>query len=145
MPQLTLPILPDGLIVQVMIHLEAATVSGLLTSGQTVPAPLVGRGLIDTGTTITAVAPGLLHRLGIPSAGQASTQTAAGALRVNLFRVSLSILATDQASLLLVRPTLLVTELTAPIPDTDVLIGRDVILEGLLVVNGPMRQFTLAV
>ena len=36
-----------------------------------------------------------------------------------------------------------VSELSASLPDADVLIGLDLLLEGKLFLNGPIRQFTL--
>jgi hypothetical protein len=61
MAQLTFPILPDGLVVDVLVNLEAAALSPLLSSGAA-PAGVQGKGLIDTGSDISAVALPILHQ-----------------------------------------------------------------------------------
>ncbi len=45
---------------------------------------------------------------------------------------------------MLVRPTLVVTELATPLPMIDALIGRDVLAECLFLLDGPRNDFLLA-
>src|SRR6266545_273632 len=145
MPQLTLPIDPAGPLLEVFLGLEGNTVAALQASGQPIPPLLLTRGLVDTGPDVTAVAPTLLQRLAIPPVATASTHTAGGQATVRLFRVSLAIPSQGgQTGPFFVEPTLLVTELATLLPDADVLTGRDVVLQWLLVLNGPSRLFTLA-
>lgn len=82
---LTFPILPDGLVVDVLVNLEAAVLLPLRRSG-TRPAPVQGRGLIDTGSDITAVSLPILQQLGVPSVLQTTTQGIGGSVAVNLYR-----------------------------------------------------------
>ena len=56
MPQLTFPITADGLSVDVRVTLDPASLASLHGGGQPVPSSIPGKGLIDTGTDITAVA-----------------------------------------------------------------------------------------
>ena len=51
MPQLTFPITPDGLVVDVLVNLEAAVLIPLRASGQLCP-PVETTGLIDTASNV---------------------------------------------------------------------------------------------
>jgi len=57
--------------------------------------------------------------------------------------VSLSIVGPTGMGPSLVQPSLEVVELTTPIPNIDVLLGMDVLLQCRLLIDGPARQFTL--
>src|SRR5579862_8086053 len=144
MAQLTFPIKAAGLEVPVWIGLSGRAMNDLRAAGQSIPFPLQARGLIDTGTNVTSVASWLLHRLAIPIASASSTHTAQGKVGVNLYEVGL--LITDPAlpgSPNLTQPDLVVMELPATLPDADVLIGLDVLLERKLLVDGPARHFII--
>ncbi len=143
MAQLTSPIAPDGLCVDVRINLDGAAIRSLLAAGQPMPTSFQGRGLLDTGTDMTAISAPILHGLGVPIFGQAQTQGLTGPVAVRVFKVSLCILNLNQPqSPWLVLTDLLVTELPSALP-VDVLIGLDVILGCRLIVDGPGRHFTL--
>jgi hypothetical protein len=99
---------------------------------------------LDTGANITSIAAPVLRQLGLTSISAGTTQTASGAVGVNLFMVSVSI--TDPAqpgSPWLTQADLLVMELATLLPDADVLIGLDVLLKYKMALDGPGRQFTL--
>jgi hypothetical protein len=49
MPTLTFSVQPDGLVVNVVIGLDAAGCETLQQSGQPIPRPVVTRGVMDTG------------------------------------------------------------------------------------------------
>ena len=127
-----------------LIGLDGQATIALRSAGQPVPPPVLARGLLDTGTNITSIAATVLQQLGLAPSAAGTTQTASGAVGVNLFTVSLSI--TDPSrpgSPWFTQADLLVMELAALLPDADVLIGLDVLLECTLVVDDPSRQFTL--
>ena len=127
-----------------LIGLDGQATIALRSAGQPVPPPVLARGLLDTGTSITSIAATVLQQLGLASSAAGTTQTASGAVGVNLFTVSLSI--TDPAqpgSPWLTQADLLVMELVTILPDADVLIGLDVLLEFKLALDGPGRRFTL--
>ena len=73
MAQLTFPIVRAGLVVDVMIDLEASVLVPLRSSGGG-PSPVQGSALIDTGSDISAVALPILQQLGIPVLRPTSTQ-----------------------------------------------------------------------
>ncbi len=55
MAQLSFPILPDGLVVDALVNLEAAVLLPLFAAG-TSPAPIQARGLLDTASNVSGVA-----------------------------------------------------------------------------------------
>ena len=54
MPQLTFPIVPDGLVVDVLVNLEAAALIAGRASGQSCP-PVETTGLIDTAGNVSGM------------------------------------------------------------------------------------------
>jgi hypothetical protein len=144
MPHSKFVLHPDGMIVEAVVGLNGADTTALLQSGQAIPSPIQLRALIDSGADATAVAPDVFKRLGLAPLISASSQTAAGLVPVNLYRISLTI--PDPAGGIrkgLTLPDLLVSELTASL-SVDVLIGLDVLRQCLLVLDGPGQQFILA-
>src|SRR5262249_15694248 len=112
--------------------------------GAPFPRALLLRGLIDTGTNITAIDPQVVQQLGLILRGSLPTQTAAGSISVNLYEISLSISGPKGAAgPMLVRPTLLVSELPSPLSDLQILVGRDVLKEYLFGQDGPGDTFLL--
>jgi hypothetical protein len=143
MPQLTFPILPDGLVVDVLVNLEAAVLVPLRARGQRCP-PVEGKGLIDTPSNVSGVSPAIVSQLKLPPVGPPTTTTGiGGAVIVQLYRASLHLRDAGAVNLpMLTLPSLLVMELP-PGPSCDVLIGMDVLLGCKLIVDGPGRQFTV--
>ncbi|HZY90040.1 MAG TPA: hypothetical protein VFE78_34785 [Gemmataceae bacterium] len=144
MPSLTFPVTPDGLAVPVWVGLAGKATVSLRSAGQAIPSPLLARGLLDTGSNVTAIATWVFQRLAVPVAATGSTQTAAGPVVVNLYEVSLSI--TDPGlpgAPMLTCSDLLASELATVLPDADVLVGLDVLLGCRLTLDGPGRWFTL--
>jgi predicted aspartyl protease len=144
MPHLTFPTTADGPTLEVMVSLGGQQLAAIQKAGAAFPRALPLRALIDTGTDVTAIDPRVVRQLGLALRTTASTQTAAGLVSVNLYEVSLTITGPrGAAGPALVRPTLVVTELAVPLPNLDVLIGRDVLDEGLFLLDGPSGWFLL--
>src|SRR5437899_286408 len=91
MPHLTFSTSPDGPVLQILIGMNGKGMATLLAAGRPIPAPCTVRGLIDSGTDITGVAPWVFGQLGLVSSGSSSTLTAGGSVKVNLFEVGLTI------------------------------------------------------
>ena len=140
---LTLPVTPDGLVLPVLLGLDSGRMSSLGASGQPVPPPLLVRGLIDTGSNITMVTPGLASRAGLTFLKKRTTQTAVGPATVDLYEASLGIPGPVAGSGF-ARSYLVVMETLAPLQGVEVAVGMDVLSEWLLILDGPNRQFTLA-
>lgn len=145
MATLTFPIQSDGLICDVLIGLDGQTTTALAAYGQPIRAPILCRGLIDTGSDITCVNSAVLRRLSLnkPSV-HATTQTVSGPAHVDLFEVSVNVLDLRHASgPKLIFPTLRIMEPPKPLTNLEVLIGLDVLLTARLLLDGPGRAFTL--
>jgi hypothetical protein len=144
MPQLAFPVTVAGLALPVMVGIDGKTSSALFAAGKSIAAPIQARGLLDTGSDITAIASWVLQKLALPIVAKTVTSTAAGQINVNLYEVSLSITNPIQPnSPWLTLANLQVTELKAVLADADVLIGLDVILQYRMIVDGPARFFSL--
>jgi hypothetical protein len=142
MPQLTFPITADGLMVDVMVNLEASALLPLRSSGQSCP-PLPARGALDTGSNISGVSPRLLQQLGIRSVGTTSTVGIGGSYPVRLYRVSLHVCDSQNLTLpWFSHATLLVMDLS-PWVTCDVLIGMDILLLCKTTVDGPSGRSTI--
>jgi hypothetical protein len=146
MAQLRFKVTRVGLEVPVWVGLINESTNDLVAAGQPVPAPIQGRGLLDTGSDLTAVESSILVRLGAPYVGFTTTQTASGSVQVPLYRVSLGITDPSQppGSPWVTQADLLVTKLATALPDLDVLVGLDVLLECTLVLDGRAREFTIS-
>jgi hypothetical protein len=144
MPHFTLPIVADGLILNVMIGLTGRDTVSRLSTGKPIPAPVLLRSAIDTGTDITCVNAQFLKGLGLTFVQQLSSTTVAGVIPVDLFDISFSIPPTGRLTApLLVLEQLRVMELVHSTPGIDVLVGRDVMHELLMISDGPRDEFTL--
>jgi hypothetical protein len=143
MSQLTFPITPDGLVVDVLVNHEAAVLIPLRARGHPC-SPMVGKGLLDTASNVSGVSPAIVSQLGLPSVGPPTTTTGIGGVfTVQLYRVSLHIRdAKAPALLMLTIPALPVMELP-PGPSCDALIGMDVLRQCKLNLDGPGGFFTL--
>lgn len=141
MASLTYPADEDGLKVPVMVCLKAQAITDLLTNGLPIPAPITCRGIVDCGSTVTNVAPWIISQLGLGPGITATTQTAAGVASTSVHWVSLSFLDAQGAPAFTL-PTVMVAELSATLPDADLLIGLNTLLECNFVLEGPARRFS---
>ncbi len=138
---LTLPIDPAGYLVEVLIGLNGRATLALVSTGKPVLPPVRATAILDSGSNVTCVAGTVLQQLGLSSIQSATTQTVAGSHPVRLFQVSLSVLG--PAGLMFTLEDLTVIELVSPNEDADVLLGRDVLAHGVLIIHGPGKNFTL--
>jgi hypothetical protein len=145
MPHVTLPITSEGHELSVLIGLDGRSTTALVAAGTPVPRPLLVRGILDSGSSITTVNRQVIQALGLPLFAQHSTQTVAGTVAVNLYDASLSIPPMGRLTAsLLVLSDLLVMEPMHPLVGIDVLVGRDVLAHLLSIMDGPQAAFTLA-
>lgn len=144
MPILSYPIDKDGYLVPVLVGLEQSALLALQAAGLPFLTPILGRGLIDSGTDITCVATAILQQYRLQPVRTTSTTTASGQASARLFEVSFSIIPNGgQPGPLLVHPILLVMELPVVIPGIDVLIGRDILNQCKTVIDGPNSCFSI--
>jgi hypothetical protein len=128
----------------VVIGLDGATSTALHASGKTITTPVRARGLLDTGSSHTSIASWLVQHLAMAPISKAKTQTASGAVEVLIFSVSIAIEGQPALGIPdLLLPTVIVHEFPATLADADVLVGRNVLFEFNLFLEGPARRFTL--
>lgn len=143
MPQLTFPITAVELCVDVLVNRNCAALRSLHTSGLPLPTAIQAKGLIDTGTNVSAIAPTILQQLTIPVHSRTTTQSIGSTIPVRLFKVMLFILDAGQPHLpWLVQPDLLVMELPTAL-SVEALVGMDVLSNCKMLLDGPARRFTL--
>jgi hypothetical protein len=144
MPQLTFPIAPDGLAVDVYVNVDATILVPLRLSGAPSPNPIKGRGFIDTGSDITVVSLPVLQQLGVGVGHAVTTHGISGPVPGNTYLVSLHILDAQRspAGPWFSSPLLTVLGL-ALVAGVDVLVGLDVLRTCQLFVDGPGGTFTL--
>jgi Aspartyl protease len=144
MPHLTLPVQPHGLAAELVVGLDGDKMTSLTLAGLPIPPPVRITGLIDTATDLTALSPQLIQRLALPVLGTVATLTASGPAHVRLYEVSLSITGpVAAAGPIYVLSKLRVTELATAIPNADCLLGMDVLGQGLFILDGPAKRFTI--
>jgi hypothetical protein len=142
MAQLTFPIVPDGLLVDVFVNLEAPALVPLWAAGRPC-APAPGRGLIDTGSTGSGISVPIIQRLNLVPVLQGTSAGLWSTAGVNLYLVSLHVL--DQQDVTLPwfsHASLMVMELPVDFAH-DVLIGMDVLQSCKTLIDGPAQRFTL--
>ena len=145
MPQFTASLTNEGLELLVMIGLCSQDMKALHAAGTPVPRPPIVTGVIDTGSNCCCISARVASLLGIGPLHQGSTQTAAGMVPVNLYKVSLFIPKPGSTTeFLAAADSLTVSELNPAVTGFEAIVGRDLLVQLLLVLNGPRKEFTLA-
>lgn len=134
------PLVAEGPTLNVEVHVPDALATMLTQQGGPVPAPVVGKALIDTGASITAVDDTVIRSLGVQAVGIATVQTPSGSAQQNLYPVKFTFpgsglppLNASQAIGSVLRPQGIVA-----------LIGRSALAGAIFVYNGPIGVVTLA-
>lgn len=144
MPCLNIPISANGPVLDVSIGVSRPRAEALQKANEPVPDPIRVRGLIDTGASGTCIDPSIIVALKLPPTGVANISTPSTGQSTH---------ACNQydASVHLISPDLTFTIHAVPVIESElsdqgieVLIGRDILSQCLLVYNGHTRIFTLA-
>jgi len=147
MPTLTLPLTAEGLaVVDVRISLRPSRVQALLRASQQAPPPLAGAGILDTGTSVTCIDPGVRQPLGLTPVGTVPISSAASPAPVicNLYKAELRIVhpsGNSQHDLVWSMAPMVETQVAHL--GAQVLVGCDVLGQCLFVYNGRGGTFTL--
>jgi predicted aspartyl protease len=138
--QPALALVARGPVVEVSISVVEAVSRPILQAGGTVPAPVTGFALIDTGASHTCVDDDVANTLRLPVVGVANMTSATEAnSQRNLYPIQIDFvgwnvkMASPRAMGANLKPQGLVA-----------LIGRDVLKSAILVYNGPMGSFSLS-
>ena len=145
MPSLTANIQPNGPIIQVAVLVSNPRRAALQASGQPVPQPVFVNGLIDTGASCTCVDPTVITQLRIPATGSVpiiTPSTGAVPHACNQYDVSIAVvLGVNHFKII---DTLPVIATALAHQGHEVLIGRDVLADGVLFYNGENNTVTIS-
>lgn len=136
-----------GPVIQVQVEVPTALATQLQHTGQTVPQPVLGYALIDTGASLSAVDATVIQQLGVQPVGVAHVGTAGGpqqqATCPARFSFPGSSLPAIDFNQLLGANLSGQLALGAGNP-LVALLGRDLLQHFVLIYNGPAAMFTLA-
>ncbi len=100
-------------------------------------------GLIDTGANLTGIAPSIVSSLGLSPVGTVGRASSTHTGHTNLYLGDLHIpYLRDGVETHHTFKNLYFNDFLTPPPDFEVLIGRDIISKGVLVVDGPAKHFS---
>ena len=138
----------SGPVIPVQIEIPSALADRLQQAGQTIPAPVSGLALVDTGASVSAVDAGCIQQLGVQPVGMVTVGTAGGPQQQMLYPGRFSFPGTNLPSLdfsSLLGADLAAQGVAGPRTGPLVaLLGRDLLEHFVLVYNGPQGLFTLA-
>lgn len=146
MPSLTIAIPQDGPLVQMMIGVSPARVSALRAAGAPVPPHISGRGLLDTGASISAIDRRVAQQLGLTATGYTLIHTPSTGAQPHLvaqFDASFSIVM-DSQQIHALPTSFLVIESDFSTQGFSALLGRDVLAHGLFLYHGHAGMMSLA-
>ena len=146
MPHFTLPVTPNGPLLDAYINVSEARGTALQAAGQPIPNPQKIRALLDTGASHTCLDPSVLVALGIPPHDTLPILTpSTGNIPHNAHVYDVSILipaATPPPHLL---PTVAVAGCNLlQAQGFHALIGRDILQRWVVHYNGPMGMLTVS-
>lgn len=124
----------------VEVHVPPAFEKLLVKEGKPIPKPVVGKALIDTGATISAVDDSVITSLGVQPVGVADVLTPAGPTKQNQYPVRFDFPGSGLPGLNVhqaIGSVLLSQGFVA-------LIGRDALSAVVFIYNGPGGFFTFA-
>jgi predicted aspartyl protease len=129
----------QGPLIQVEVSLHPAAEANLQNANLPIPAPIPGTALIDTGASVSSVDESIVSQLGIPAVGTSQVFTPGGQVLQQLHPCRIWF---PGASL----PPITFGFVLAGIlkaQGIDVLLGRDVLRDYVLVYNGPGAHYTI--
>ena len=144
---MTFPITSDGAIVRVIIAVSAPRIVVLGQAGIDVPPPVIAHGLIDTGASCTCIDSTVLRKLQLEPSGTTQMVTPSTGETPHVcsqFDVAFAFIM-DANQMHLSSDIIPVVESNLVLQGFEVLIGRDVLDQGILIYDGCRRQITLAV
>ncbi len=136
----------NGPILQVVIEVPSALAQSMISKNQTVPPPVAGIAMIDTGASITSVDVSVLQRLGINPVGVAFVGTAGGPQQQSTYPAKFSFPGSPLPGF--EHSQLLGSNLTGQtVLDQQpliALIGRDLLSQFIFIYNGTVGMFSLS-
>jgi hypothetical protein len=130
----------NGPTIEVEIAVPSALQQLLTQNGQAVPPPVRGIALVDTGATLSSVDDAVITGLGVAPIGLINTGTAGGPNTQNLYPARFIFQGVGW-----VFEFGRVTGSNLAGTGIIALVGRDVLANTILVYNGPLGVFSLAI
>lgn len=128
----------QGPTAQVALHYPAAIAQELINRGETLPNPVTGEALIDTGASVSCIDNEAARELGLNQIDVATMHSASHAdQEVPVYYAAIELLGTGARFELKVAGASLKTQ------SLIALIGRDALGSSVLFYNGPTGQVTL--
>ena len=146
MPSVTEPIVDRRPIITAAFHVSRPRWVALDHARQTVPDPVLGPALIDTGATDSCVDPAVTDALGLDPRATSRVHTASTAgepHRVVVVDMSIILIPSDEGTPL-VLPSMLAVQIDLRSQGIHALIGQDILARCRLVHDGPRQCFTLS-
>jgi len=122
-----------GVVMNLQVGVDSVTNQALQAEGGVLPAPIMVKGLLDTGCTVTSIDHSLVSSLGLKVRGYAKTHTANGPVNVTQHLIELGF----PGSQLKPRPVQAVQATDLSGQPFQVLIGRDLMAAWSITYNGP--------
>jgi len=147
MPHFTIPISPQGAVLDAAVLVGDARRAALQKENLTVPDPQMIRALIDTGASISAIERKVLENLGLQQTGEAeinTPSTGATPVKIPTYDVKIAILAGRKGDLHFISETVQVTGSDLTQFGFGALIGTDILKKCVFHYNGADGHFTLA-
>jgi predicted aspartyl protease len=144
MPHLTLNLTQAGPLLDVLIGVSQAKEEALKKAGIPVPTLTPARALIDTGASGTVIDPDVIDKLLLTPTGKGSTLTAStGSVphEADLYDISIHI---PIQRTIKIFPSVPIMALELAPLGVQVLIGRDILNQGLFIYDGPTQKYTLS-
>lgn len=137
----SIALLQNGPVVQVIIELGQSFAEPLVQQGQSVPQPIAGVALVDTGASTTCIDDGLAQRLGFPAIDVVQMTSASHAgTDANVYPIQMEIVGSP-------IKVNVPRAIGANLPPQGIvaLIGRDYLQHCTLFYNGITGQITLSI
>jgi hypothetical protein len=147
MPFLTIPIGPDGALIDLHVALSTPRIDALKAAGKSFPPPATARAVIDTGASITSISPRIATSLGLVPTGKTtvkSATTGSAPQPCNLYDVALAFLQPGIHTHVF-GVTIPVIELDLAAANYEALLGRDLLRQCLCVYDGKRGELILAI
>ena len=145
MPHLTLRVSPGGPLLDILVGVSQAREEALKKASQPVPPLVKGLALVDTGASCSCMDPSIFSSLGLTPTGSVLVYTpSTGTTPHNADQYDVSLLIPLVVPISRRFSSLPVTASNLAHYGFQALIGRDILMTGLLIYDGQAGIFTLA-
>lgn len=145
MPHLTIPVVEEGPLFDVVVGVSRAKEQALRDAGMAAPPAHIVRALIDTGASCSTIDPAIVRHLGLQPTGRTTIitpTTGRQGQEARVYDVSIRLVHVGRSYVL---------ENSVPVVESSqshngflVLLGRDILRDCLLIYDGPAKSVCIA-